>query len=103
MAILVVCKKGNVRSVALAKLIKDRGIKDVVTSGVDVLLPRSWDVLGEWADKIFVVGESELTSHVPQKFKDKVRHYDIGYDRWGSPTSEELTDLLKQMTYRQGI
>lgn len=97
MHILTVCQRGNVRSVAMAYLLKDEmGYKDVIAIGVDTTTAETWNMLGQWADKIYVVAEMDVMQKVPERFWNKVIHLNIGRDVWGNPTHPGLHLAIKQ-------
>lgn len=73
---------------------KDQIGAEAVAIGTDTAGPELWNILGKWADKIFVCGELGLMKKVPEKFWGKTVHLNIGRDVWRSPTHP---DLLKQL------
>jgi hypothetical protein len=96
MKILCVCQRGNVRSVACAYILKDELGWQAVAIGTDTAGKELWDILGKWADRIYVCGELELMQKVPEKFWTKTIHLNIGRDRWGNPINSDLLNTLKE-------
>ncbi len=94
--ILTVCQRGNCRSVALAYIFKDRRKqKDAIAIGADTTTEETWNMLGNWADKIYVVAEEKIKDRVPNKFKDKIIWLDIGRDIWRSAANRDLLTILE--------
>jgi hypothetical protein len=90
---LCVCRRGNVRSVAVATFLKEVHNHEAVAIGFETAGPELVDVLGRWADRI-LVARSEFAAHVPDRFVPKIAILDIGPDVFGSPTHPELMRIV---------
>lgn len=96
MKILCICQGGTVRSVGLARMIKDR---EVAGLGHDAIA-ASWqwnsiqtlEMLGQWADLV-VVMESYMVDRLPPALRPKTEVCDVGPDRYGNA---QHPDLMKQ-------
>lgn len=98
MKILTVCQRGNCRSVSLGYYLKDwKGYNDVVACGIQTTSPETFAMLAEWADKILVPAERSVWEMIPEKFRKKGVHIDIGADRWGNPMHPELLQLMAKI------
>lgn len=100
--VLCVCEGGNVRSVAMMHALHGHPhhpLGDVIAVGARVLSPASWELFGNWADTILVVGQEEILTLIPSGFVNKVYHVNIGPDHWGSPMNPELIHTLQEMIY----
>jgi hypothetical protein len=89
---LCICQYAHSRSVALARLLQQKGQVAVAigvgTSGDAI------KVLAPWADRIFVLQE-QYKEFVPAEYHDKVIVMDVGPDKWSNPYSQELAALLE--------
>jgi hypothetical protein len=104
MRVLTVCARGNSRSAALAYFLKDGlGYDDVLACGIYTTKPDTFEMLGHWADKIFVVGEKNLYDQIPEQFKKKTVNIDIGVDQWANPMHPELQALLRQIMMNEKL
>lgn len=102
--VLCVCEGGNVRSVAMMHALHGHPhhpLGDVIAVGARVLSPESWDIFGTWAQTILVIGQSEIVSLIPDRFRSKVYHVDIGADHWGNPTNPALVHELNERLYHE--
>lgn len=89
------CQRGNVRSVALAYLLKDyHGGHDAVAIGWQTAGKELKDFLFTWADKIIVL-EPYMCQHVPEAYKAKTEIYDVGPDGYGNPRHPGLLEKLR--------
>ena len=79
MKILCVCEWGNNRSVTMAFLLKYVEGFETLTAGLMYNSPETLDMLYNWADKI-VVPEDTLLEFIPEKYKEKIKFYNIGKD-----------------------
>ena len=94
MKILCVCQRGNVRASGLAYILKDRDGHDALACGWETNFGETLEMLCEWADKIIVL-ESYFKNKIPIKNQGKVEIFDVGIDRWGTPTHPELLQILQ--------
>ena|SRR6266849_8400722 len=97
MKILTVCERGNIRSVAAGYLLKDirkpMGY-DVLACGIKTATPETFKMLAKWADKILVVADEAVYNLMPERFKDKTIHCNIGKDVWGNPIDANLLKIV---------
>lgn len=91
MAILVLCQRGNVRSVTVATILKDYGmIDDVIATGVETTTPETMAMLSEWADLILFAGQPHL---MPTHHLEKTINLEIETDKWGQAMHPELATI----------
>ena len=94
--VLTICNGGNIRSVALARYIKDlngiyvnlQGDEDVIkyeaiAVGKDVMTDKSMDYMKQWADIIIDVS-------------DNGEHF-IGEDVWNDASNPELIKKMEEL------
>ena len=91
---LCICWYAHSRSVALARLLQQRG-EPAVAIGVGTS-GDAINVLAQWADRIFVL-ETSYKDFVPEAYRHKVIIFDVGADVWSNPYSIELRDILEDM------
>ena len=96
MKVLCLCQGGNVRSVALAYLLKYGADTDALACSWQKNTPETIQMLCEWADAIALL-ESSFKVHVPTRYHDKIAIFDVGPDRWGNPLHPDLIALLTEM------
>ncbi len=89
MRVLTVCEGGNVRSVALAYVLKSKYGQDAISSSWRYNSSPTLGMLFEWAERI-VVAQEVFVEKIPEQYRPKVLVLDMGPDRWGI-----LTDLVK--------
>lgn len=87
------CEGGNVRSVAMAYLLKDRHGQNAVACSWRSNPLDSRIVFYEWADYI-VIMQAVFIQHVPAEYHAKTRCVEAGPDVWGSPMHTQLLDRL---------
>lgn len=92
---LCVCAGGNVRSHSLAFILKNTYNREAIAVGHLNVSPDTMNTLCEWAD-VIVVLQDYMVKEIPDKFKDKLRLFDVGDDRWGVYIHPELHELAKQ-------
>jgi hypothetical protein len=96
MKVLAVCAYGNVRSSCLARQLKDWYFVDALAAGLVANTPETLTMLFNWADLILMTDMSldpknYIHSDVGQ---EKIRNFDVGRDRWGTPTAPELAQIM---------
>ena len=97
MKYLVVCDGGNVRSHALAFVLKYHYNQEAIAAGRLHLSPDTMHMLSEWADMIILMRPNMINS-IPTLYHSKVRKdIDIGDDRWGVSIHPELFDIVQQI------
>lgn len=99
MKILCICEHGNVRSVALAYLLKTIYGYDVLACGVRETSEQTKGMLYQWADKIIFL-DRELQDYKLLKnsktsgYKNKLYCLDVGPDIWHDANAQELHHKL---------
>jgi len=100
--IVTMCQGGEVRSVALKRLL-GRGLgRDVIACGWEVNTLATREMLFAWADTIIIL-QSNMEEHVPEKYHnnpDGTRRlfcYDVGPDIWSSSHHPDLIARLIKM------
>lgn len=91
--ILCVCRRGNVRSVAVARSLKEDHGLCAIAVGFETCDAEAMRLLCGWARVIAVVRE-EFASRIPDEFANKVRVIDIGQDVWMNPHHPDLVKLV---------
>jgi predicted protein tyrosine phosphatase len=80
---LCLCAGGNVRSVNMARLLKDFWHQEALAAGVATgMSADTLAMLYEWAD-VIVVMDAELMDHVPDPWRSKRMLCDVGPDNFG--------------------
>lgn len=94
--ILTICNHGNIRSVALAYLIKSIYGHEAIAIGSEDTSKETWDMLLNWADKVIVMDSSvpiEAPLYKPRS-DDKVIYLNIGKDIWFDAKHQALLHKL---------
>ena len=91
--ILCVCSQGNIRSQALAYLLRSLYNYDVLACGVKGNSPYTVEYLCKWADRIIVL-ETEFKTMLLEKFHPKIVIYDVGKDLFHDAKNPELLHKL---------
>lgn len=89
MKILIVCRAGVVRSVALAKILRELFGHDAIPISGRFNSPETLSMLSAWADKIFVV-EPDYVFHLPEYIRPNVELIDLGPDIFHDSTDPAL-------------
>jgi len=94
MKILTVCEGGTVRSVALARVAKQRG-HDAVPLSSMWNKPETFAMLSEWAEKILYILPHQLEL-IPEEHREKA-HFVEGMEKdpWCNPLNKQLLELVK--------
>lgn len=95
-----ICSWGHCRSVALAKLLHERG-HDAVAIGTQ----RSGTaaaLLCEWADIICTL-QPQFAEVVPAAHRGKIVCLDVGPDVWSNPYNQDLRQLLGRLLDGSGV
>lgn len=90
---LCICQYGHSRSVALARLLQEKGNKAVaigVGTGGDAVEP-----LSDWAEIIYVL-QPHYIKYVPERNKSKIKVIDVGPDIWSNPYNTDLRKILEE-------
>lgn len=93
MKVLVVCRAGTIRSVALAHILRVLFKYDVIPVSGEYNEYKTKRNLCEWADKIIIVQE-EYKKYIPLGYDKKLVLCNIGRDKWHDPFDTELTDRI---------
>ena len=103
MKCLCVCSGGNVRSVTLAFVLKHKGY-DAISSIARFNSKKTFDLLGKWADVIYVVQE-KYSKAIPDKWKNKIKLFDLGPDIWHHSLNKQLIKkilkIMKKLNIRE--
>jgi predicted protein tyrosine phosphatase len=102
MKFVTICQGGNVRSVALAYLLKYKCGHDAIACSWQKNSDETRLMLYQWADFICVL-EEKFTQYVPEEFHNKIKVYEVGPDRWGNSLHPELLALLELMIEKNGV
>lgn len=95
MKILTVCDQGNNRSVQFAHLLKYKYKgSDTIPVGLSSHSKETLEMLFKWADVIIL---TDRVQKVPDEYKDKVKVWDVGEDRYPRPFNPELHQLARKL------
>jgi predicted protein tyrosine phosphatase len=93
---LCICEGGNVRSVALAFVLKNFHNRDALACGWRFTELATLKMLCKWAEAI-VLMQREFIDKVPKKYHKDLLIVDVGPDRYGTPFHPELHEFLKNV------
>jgi hypothetical protein len=79
--VLVICARGNSRSVALGWILKDHLRADALACGATAQSSETLTMLCAWADLIIIV-DAKLVGGVPPEYLPKTRVWPVGEDRY---------------------
>jgi predicted protein tyrosine phosphatase len=91
---LTVCDGGNVRSVALAFVLKWERGQEAIAIGRIHVSEETMNMMCEWADRI-VIMEPHMDESIPLEFRDKLLCCDVGPDRYGIHIHNELLEQVR--------
>jgi predicted protein tyrosine phosphatase len=94
MKVLCLCHGGNVRSVALAFVLKHEHGHEAIAAGQWTCSPKTMHMLCKWADKI-VVMQPQIAECVPPPFRAKTVCVDVGPDRFGVYIHPDLLEMVR--------
>src|ERR1039458_813788 len=103
--VLTICGYGNVRSVCLARQLKDWYDQEALASGLVANSPETLLMLFDWADIILVTDTSLVIQNyvpndvAPEKFHD----FNVGKDVWGEPGHPELVKIMTEKIEASGL
>jgi len=104
--ILTICQGGTVRSVCLARLLKDRDVKgrsnDALAASWQWNSPETLTMLGSWADRVIVM-EPYMMDRIPPPIRHKAVVCDVGPDRFGHAQNPELMALCLKWMEENGL
>lgn len=98
MKVLCVCNHGNVRSVALARAIKDISFNteghphEAIAIGAQITTPETMMMLFEWSDRVVWLSDAVPAPRYPEVVDYSIR---VGHDRWHNPFHPELQEIMK--------
>lgn len=99
MKILVLCDQGNNRSVMLAHHLKYWG-HDVIPAGLKTNSTGTVEMLCNWADRVILTEESQLTEPVlarDLRTQRIVQLWNIGPDNYPRPFNKELLAIVRRL------
>lgn len=94
--ILCVCEHGNNRSVTMAHILKYASNFETLTAGLGYHTQETLEMLFNWAE-VIVVPDEKLLPLIPEKYKPKVKFYNIGEDIYPRPFNKELYARAKAL------
>ena len=92
---LCVCDGGNVRSAALAFVLKWELKQEAIAAGRLHLSPDTMAMLCDWASLI-VLMQPHMIESIPEQFHAKVRVIDVGEDRFGVYVHPDLLPMVRE-------
>lgn len=101
MKVLCVCEHGNVRSVALAYLLKTIYSHEALSCGIRNMSQETKRTLFTWADKVIALDADVFLGiaafsalNEKGKYSDKLHLVDVGKDKWFNAKDQELLHIL---------
>ncbi len=102
MKILCLGRKGDVRSVALAWLLKHRG-HDAIAVGMRCMKKDTRKMMLDWADLIILLHE-KCQEGVPEEYWGKLKIWQVGRaDQYFKGFNKRLIKLLETYLKREGF
>ena len=95
MKIVILCQKGNMRSVSLAWYLKKYLKHEAIATGFTVTRRSTRKMLFGWSDMIICVA-GRYSHWVPEKYRYKLKVWDVGTDRWFKGYPKDLIDIFKR-------
>ncbi len=89
MKFLCICDGGNVRSQAMAVVLKEVHRQEAICIGRLRVSKETMAMLTNWAD-VIVVMQPHMETSVPMEFKNKIRCVDVGEDTYGIHVHPDL-------------
>ena len=102
MRILCVCQKGNMRSVALAWLLKKEYEMDALAMGVQTSSITTKNMLYQWAD-IIILTSNRYKKEIPREHRDKLKIWHVGTDKWFKGHPDDLVDMFRGFIKEEGV
>ena len=96
MKILCICQGGNVRSVTLAYVLKYGYGIDALAAGWEPNPPETLEMLGAWADHVFIADEV-MREKLPPALQSRAHTIPVGPDRWFMSLHPELLEICKTL------
>lgn len=97
MKILTICEGGNVRSVALAFILKDQLGHDAIAMSWRRNSLKTKKMLFKWADKIVLMEDlrtKTFEKNLPKICGEKIQVLDVGQDQWYNPMHPDLQRII---------
>jgi hypothetical protein len=94
MKILCVCEHGNVRSVALAYLLKTLFNQEAIAVGIRDVSDNTMAMLEKWSDYVVFVNKDVAYMSKVNLDREDVIVFNVGKDIWFTPKHEELVHKL---------
>lgn len=91
--IVCVCRGGNVRSVAMKRILHRYLGHETLAVGIDNNGEECLRMLYGWADFIIVTHKA-FAERIPAEFATKVQTFHIGLDVWGNSFHPELQGIV---------
>jgi hypothetical protein len=95
---LCVCEGGCVRSTAMAWQLKVNHGQNAIAVGWRWNDAETLALLCEWADYV-VLMQDVFRARIESRYHGKIRVVDVGRDRWGDPTDEELVNTVAKAAH----
>jgi predicted protein tyrosine phosphatase len=96
MKIVTVCAQGNNRSVQFASLLRYKYNADTIAVGVDKHTPETLEMLYAWSD-IIIVTDKNLAGKIPEKYRSKMKIWDVGPDIYPRPFNPILNHIARKI------
>lgn len=96
------CAGGNVRSVALKRMLRDRYGHDCLCCGDSANTQETREMLYEWADYIITLAD-EYNKFIPEKYNHKLFCYNVGPDVFGYAAHPVLNSILGKIIEEHGL
>lgn len=94
MKVLCLCQKGNMRSVALAFLLKKEHGVDALAMGLQTSSPETQRMLFEWCDWMILTSRRYLDL-IPEPYRPKLKVWHVGTDRWFTGYAPDLVQQFQ--------
>ena len=94
MKFLCICDGGNVRSYALAMMLKMEYGQEAIAVGRLYTSEETMAMLCDWADWV-VIMQAHMEESIPVEFKPKLLCFDVGEDRYGFYVHPELLPQVR--------
>ena len=102
MKILVLCERGNSRSVALAWILKDHMGHNAIATGMRTTDDDTKKMLYDWAERIILVDKT-FEDKIPEGYKSKLKIWDVGPDRFFRGFEQDLLDTYVKYINEAGL
>jgi hypothetical protein len=95
MKVLCICQKGNMRSVALAHILKTEHKLDAIAMGICTSSPDTQKMLFEWCD-VMILTSKRYIELIPLEYRRKLKVWHVGTDRWFNGYPSDLTEKFRE-------